>query len=132
MHYNVIGKGSDQQIFILGGVKGGVIALIDSDEDCIIFAIKCNPNNFHTLMPTILPEFIDDDTIFAGCRLSSTWGWRGSTSLHRDVLRKFRGYYSTSYDGMNTIENKISWIESQFRIIKSVYDRNVNRSKMGK
>lgn len=131
--YTVIGQSSPHEIYILNGVKGGVIALIDKNlsENCInevIFAIRCHLLDNHF----IRPEFIDENIIFGGYYLSSRWVWRGRGNSEYPELNKYKAYFTNTfgseYDREYDRESKcINNIEKSFKVIKDVYDRNTSR-----
>jgi hypothetical protein len=128
MKYHVIGQGSDLLVYCLEGVQGGVIAIMKLKSETIIgtvtFAIKHDPSDMYK----IKSEFVDKNTSFARCTLHSEWGWCGKNSIILPgMLNKFKGYFSNSPNDGYTLESEQKWIESQFTIIKEVYDRNTRK-----
>lgn len=126
--YSTIGQGSRHEVYMLHGVKGGVIGLITrssptSDVDHVIIAIRHREGD----SDKIRPEFISDKVCtHSHYKLCDMWGWSGRIH-HRDYpeISKHKALYMEAYWGRtDQYELCVNELMSAFKIIKEIYDKN--------
>lgn len=127
INYSMIGQGSRHEVYMLHGVKGGVIAIVDKGRNGyinhLVLGIRCQDGS----IDGIRKEFVDNNSLIDDYyELHETWGWRAHKSTDYPELHKFKGLFLSRF-GMHPEYAErfcIEQIEKQFKILKKIYDRN--------
>jgi len=82
----------------------------------LLFAIKASKNPSY-----INPLLVDENVRFGGCPLDINWGWYAPSQ--EGIPGGYKGWWHTGgfYNNISSI------IETEFKKIKEVYFRNLNK-----
>jgi hypothetical protein len=112
--------GSDgNYVFILKGVPG-VIAVL-SEHSYLIFGLKMDSKD----KTKISSCFMEPDTEYANHPLDDCWGWHNRNYPY--ITERYRGWHAKDHCCILTADGQKDFIESQFNIIKGVYERNTKK-----